>query len=125
MGSWATGTKNELAPRLVEALAGEEVVGAAADGDHTVVWTEAGELYTFGRGYVGMLGHGGQQHEFLPRLVKALAGKKVIGAATGHCHTAVWTEASELFTFGAAGNGKLGHGETKNERVPRLVEVLV
>jgi hypothetical protein len=36
----------------------------------------------------------------VPRLVEALAGKKVVGAAAGFEHTAVWTEAGELFTFG-------------------------
>jgi hypothetical protein len=44
----------------------------------------------------GMLSHGLSQHEFVPRLVEALVGKKVVGAAAGDAHTAVWTEEGEL-----------------------------
>ena len=59
-------------PRLVEALAGEEVIGAAAGSSHTVAWTEEGELFTFGYGNTGKLGHGGVENEHAPRLVEAL-----------------------------------------------------
>jgi len=33
-------------------------------------------------------------NESVPRLVEALAVKKVVGAATGHEHTVVWTQSS-------------------------------
>ena len=40
-----------------------------------------------------------------------------------------WTEEGELFellfTFGAGEDGRLGHGGTQNELVPRQVEALV
>jgi len=98
-------------PRLVEALAGKKVVGAAVGYNHTAVWTAPGELFTFGDGGYGQLGHGGPlvyQTELVPRLAEALAGKKVLGAAAGYFHTAAWTGAGELFTFGAGKDGKLG-----------------
>jgi len=118
------GTQNELVPKLVEALAGKKVVGASARGYHTAVWTKEGELFTFGLGDYGKLGHGAEDHELVPRLVEALAGKKVIGAAAGANHTAVWTDEGELFTFGTGRHGRLGHGGTQNELVPRQVESL-
>ena len=74
---------DELVPRLVEGLAGKKVVGASAGGFHSVVFTEAGELLTCGNGVAGQLGHGGSDNELVPRLVQALAGKKVVGAAAG------------------------------------------
>jgi len=45
------------------------------------------------------LGHGDGEHahELSPRLAGALAGKEVAGAAAGDSHTAVWTDAGELF----------------------------
>jgi len=118
------GEQHESVPRLVEALAGKKVIGASAGYSHTVVWTDEGELFTFGDGKYGELGHGGQQNEVVPRLVEALAGKKVVGAAAGVLYTVVWTEAGELFTFGDGGHGSLGHGGQQNELVPRLVEAL-
>ena len=36
--------EDERAPRLVETLAGNKVIGAVAGTGHTAVWTEAGEL---------------------------------------------------------------------------------
>jgi len=118
------GDQNEHVPRLVEALVGKKVIGVAAGEDHTAVWTEEGELFTFGDGFYVILGHGGKETELVPRLVEALAGKKVIGASAGCTHTAVWTEEGEIFTFGRGSHGKLGHGGQENELVPRLVEVL-
>ena len=66
------GEGTELVPRMIQTLAGKEVIGAAAGGNHTAAWTEEGELFTFGAGHSGRLGHGGDQHESLPRLVEAL-----------------------------------------------------
>jgi len=100
----------------------------------TAVWTEAGELFTFGQGFRGQLGHGGVESERVPRLVEALVGKKVAAAAAavGSDHTVVWTDAGELFTFGDLMKGHvhvdcgmLGHGVQKGEYVPRLVDALV
>ena len=91
-------------PKLVQALAGKKVVGATSGECHTAAWTDEGELFTFGDGRHGKLGHGGTQNEPVPRLVESLAGNKVIGAAAGVDHTAVWSEEGELFTFGEQGN---------------------
>jgi len=86
------GHHEELVPRLVEALVGKKVVGASSRESHTAVWTETGELFTFGAGDNGKLGHGGKGDERVPRLVEALVGKKVVGASAGDEHTAAWTD---------------------------------
>ena len=83
----------------------------------TLAWKEEGELFTFGLGEAGQLGHGEGGIEFEPRLVEALVGKKVIGASAGGQHTAAWTEAGEPFTFG---KGTWGMGWCPDQ--PRLVE---
>jgi alpha-tubulin suppressor-like RCC1 family protein len=64
--------------------------------EHTVVWTEAGELFAFGCGFAGRLGHGGEEEEREPRLVGVLEGKKVVGAAAGDKHTVKWAEPGSL-----------------------------
>jgi RCC1 and BTB domain-containing protein len=115
---------NERVPRLVEALAGKKVVGASAGEQHAVVWTEGGEVYSFGDGHGGKLGHGAHGNERVPRLVEGLAGKKVVGASAGATYTVVWTEGGEVYTFGFGRWGNLGHGGLEDELVPRLVEGL-
>jgi len=119
------GEDTELIPRIIQAFTGKKVIGAAAGIKHTAVWTNAGELFTFGNGIYGQLGHGGQQEELVPKLVSALTENQVIGAAAGGIHTAVWTEAGELFTFGHGYKGMLGHGGEEHELVPRLVETMI
>jgi len=119
------GEESESVPRLVEALAAKKVVGASAGGLHTAAWTDAGELFTFGNGHEGMLGHGGDEDESVPRLVEALAGKKVVGVSAGRGQTVIWTEEAEVFTFGYGWHGALGHGGNENEYVPRLVEAMI
>ena len=42
------GDNAERVPRLVEELADKKVMGGAAGQGHSVVFTEAGELFTFG-----------------------------------------------------------------------------
>jgi alpha-tubulin suppressor-like RCC1 family protein len=104
----------ESVPRLVEALAGKRVAGAAAGQYHSMVWTEGGELHTFGDGYDGALGHGGLLSVFVPRVAYFLfylfAGKRVVGAAAGDIHTVVWTEGGEVYTFGGGIFGSLDLG---------------
>jgi hypothetical protein len=98
-----------------------KLLSVTAGGYITAICTVDGNLFTCGGGThkasgdgLGMgLGHEGAEHaqELSPRLVEALAGKKVVGVSAGNNHTAAWTEAGELFTFGSGLHGKLGHGD--------------
>ena len=66
-----------------------KLLTVAAGWHTTVICNPQGGLFTFGCGTYGVLGHGGEESELVPRLVEALAGKKVVGAAAAHTHTAV------------------------------------
>jgi alpha-tubulin suppressor-like RCC1 family protein len=52
---------------------------------------ESGELYTFGEGKFGRLGHNSERNQLTPRLVEALIGKSVKQVACGGFHTACVT----------------------------------
>ena len=56
---------------------------------HAAVLTSDGEVFTFGYGEYGRLGHGGEDNELVPRRVAALAGKHVTQVSAGSAHTAV------------------------------------
>jgi len=100
-----------------------KLLSVTAGGYITAICTVDGNLFTCGGGThkasgdgLGMgLGHGGREHaqELSPRLIEALAGKKVVGVSVGNNHTAAWTEAGggASFTFGSGLHGKLGHGD--------------
>jgi len=116
--------ETELVPRLIAGvLVGKRVVGVAAGGAHTVVWTDEGKAYSFGNGRDGRLGHGGEEDEYVPRLIEGvLVGKRVVGVSAGSYHTVVWTDEGKAYSFGWGMFGRLGHGSEETELVPRLIE---
>ena len=50
--------RNQPTPIAVSALSNKNVVYLSAGGNHCAAVTEDGELYTWGRGSYGRLGHG-------------------------------------------------------------------
>lgn len=56
-------------PRVIESLRGKEVVDVAAGGAHSACITSAGELYTWGKGRYGRLGHGDSEDQPRPKQV--------------------------------------------------------
>ena len=59
---------------MIEALQGIRIVKVAAGGAHSAAISAEGELYTWGKGRYGRLGHGDSDDQMKPKLVKALAG---------------------------------------------------
>jgi alpha-tubulin suppressor-like RCC1 family protein len=107
--------------RQVESLVGTNVVAVACGARHTLVRTDAGQLYTFGSNWCGQLGLGNAQDEYVPRLVEL--NKKIVGVAAGRFHTVACTETGELYTFGNGSSGQLGHGDNDDCHLARLVEL--
>lgn len=56
-------------PRVIESLRGKEVVSIAAGGAHSACITSNGELYTWGKGRYGRLGHGDSEDQSRPKMV--------------------------------------------------------
>ncbi len=88
---------------------------------HPLAWTDAGELFTWGWGRVGQLGHGSSMNnERVPRRVEAsLIGAKVVGVSCGMYHTMVIADDGALYSFGEGAFTALGHGSTNSELTPR------
>ena len=84
--------------------------------------TEAGAVLSFGDG--GCLGHGDEEHQLTPKVIEALSGERAVAVAAGNGHSLVLTEAGAVFSFGRCGGGQLGHGDTMNQHLPRLIEAL-
>ncbi|NXC32517.1 RPGR regulator, partial [Campylorhamphus procurvoides] len=102
--------KNNRIPQPVLGIM-EKVNKVACGGEHTVVLTET-DVYTFGLGQYGQLGHGTFVFESsVPKSVKHLRKHKIRNIACGENHTAVVAENGLMFTFGDGRHGKLGFGE--------------
>nr|CAD7427834.1 unnamed protein product [Timema monikensis] len=123
-------------PQLVEGLAGKEVTDIAShpDGKHYLALTGDGEVYTWGSGDGGRLGHGDSNSREEPTLVQAMAGKHVVRVACGtihfldvvgpDCSSAAITVSGELYTWGRGNYGRLGHGSSDDYTTPTVVAAL-
>lgn len=115
---------HQYTPKLLERLSSKKVVQLSACGFHTGCLTDNGEVYTWGEGKFGRLGHGAERNCHSPRLVEVLYGKRPSQVACGGFHTAVITEDGRMFTFGGGEHGQLGHGDKVNKVKPTLVQAL-
>ncbi|XP_037077215.1 E3 ubiquitin-protein ligase HERC2-like [Pollicipes pollicipes] len=133
--SWGNGDGGRLghgdcqsleAPALVVALTGKHVTCCSCGSTYSAALTSCGELYTWGRGNYGRLGHGNFEDCHLPTLVQALTGHRVVDVCcgSGDAHTVAVTDAGLVYTWGDGDYGKLGRGGSEGSRVPQLVERL-
>lgn len=84
-------------PYPLPAMAGKTVVSVACGDTHTLVATDTGELWSFGRNQNGQLGLGSIQDSLSPQLVAALQvwapvwlGKRGCACACGQSFGACW-----------------------------------
>ncbi|XP_017164556.1 X-linked retinitis pigmentosa GTPase regulator [Poecilia reticulata] len=98
---------NHRVPQQVQGIMGS-VIQVCCGGEHTVALTEE-DVYTFGRGQYGQLGHGTFEFELhLPKPLERFRNSSARRVACGENHTAVITNAGLLYTFGDGRFGKLG-----------------
>ncbi|TYJ09918.1 hypothetical protein E1A91_A11G172700v1 [Gossypium mustelinum] len=80
---------------------------------HTAAVSEKGEVYTWGLGNMGQLGHSSLQSgdkELLPRRIVALDGICIKDVACGGVHTCALTSKGALYAWGGGQVGQLGLG---------------
>lgn len=118
-------TSDQDEPTYVDALRGVGVQQIACGSGHTVVLTTEGEVYTWGRGDDGRLGHGDNGWKYVPRITNSLSGTTVVQVTCGSYHTAAVTQNGELYTWGGGMYGKLGHSNESGQATPKRVEGLV
>ncbi|EPS59802.1 hypothetical protein M569_15002, partial [Genlisea aurea] len=112
-------------PKLIDALSNTNIELVACGEYHSCAVSLSGDLYTWGDGHFGLLGHGNEVSHWVPKRVNGpLEGIHVSSISCGSWHTAVVTSAGQLFTFGDGTFGVLGHGDTVSVSRPREVESL-
>ncbi|XP_074047744.1 alsin isoform X4 [Macrotis lagotis] len=80
------------------------------------------EVWTWGKGKEGQLGHGDVLPRLQPLCVKCLDGKEVIHLAAGSHHSLALTAKSQVYSWGSNTFGQLGHLDFPTT-VPRLAKV--
>lgn len=108
-----TGWQQTAKPTLVYNTGTMNVMRAACGTRHAALLSRAGELYTWGYGRGGSLGHGTLHSFASPRRVEGSwvkAHDRVLALAASDGCTAAITGDGSLYTWGSGLAGQLGHG---------------
>ncbi|XP_060782469.1 probable E3 ubiquitin-protein ligase HERC6 [Neoarius graeffei] len=120
LGLNRTDIKGRFKVCAVPALRNLGISSISCGAAHTAVMTKAGEVYTFGEGTHGQLGHNSTNNELLPRKVEGIDGPAKQVTCGSH-HTLVLMPSGLLFTFGRDVQGKASGG-TENSLQPVRLE---
>ncbi|XP_049306541.1 RCC1 domain-containing protein 1 [Bactrocera dorsalis] len=76
--------------------------------EHALLLSANGDVYSWGNGFRGQLGHDVLRVEEIPVLIEALAGIKINCIAAGGWHSAAISAFGDLYAWGFNSNGQLG-----------------
>ena len=109
-------------PQLIESLSNESIIKIEAGNNHSMAITELGELYTWGEGIYGQLGHGVNNNEQYPKKVEYFVNKfKIINCVGGAAHTVALTEEGYIFGWGQNDKNQLNLGKIEFINKPYLL----
>ncbi|KAL5810183.1 hypothetical protein ACOSQ4_026751 [Xanthoceras sorbifolium] len=131
------GSRSRWLPhKLSGPLVGVSISKVACGDWHTAILSTSGQLFTYGDGTFGVLGHGDLQSVSQPKEVESLKDLRVKSVACGPWHTAAIVEimadrsksnavGGKLFTWGNGDKGRLGHADGGRKLLPTCVAQLV
>ncbi|EGD73557.1 hypothetical protein PTSG_05264 [Salpingoeca rosetta] len=91
---------------------------------HSMVLDTHGDVWAWGRGGFGQLGHGSIHDEPTPRPVEALQGMCMSMIAAGGWHSLVLSSSGDVYSFGWNNHHQLGRDTTDTPpAVPGLIEL--
>ncbi|XP_039045491.1 uncharacterized protein LOC120185307 isoform X2 [Hibiscus syriacus] len=138
--SWGSGVNYQLGtgnahiqklPCKLDSFHGSKIKLISAAKFHSIAVTARGEVYTWGFGRGGRLGHpdfdihSGQAAVITPRQVTSgLGAHRVKAIAAAKHHTVIATEGGDVFTWGSNREGQLGYTSVDTQPTPRRVSSL-
>ena len=81
-------------------------------------------MYLWGDNVDNVLGVGRYENTKVPQLLVYLLGKEVIKVTCGFRHTLALTKKGEIYSWGYARHGVLGHSNEILKSVPELIKPL-
>ncbi|XP_013699482.2 ultraviolet-B receptor UVR8 isoform X1 [Brassica napus] len=108
-------------PQPIRSLNGIRIIQAALGADRTMLISDAGEVYAFGKDCFSDPGLEVQQTKVIttPQRVKSLTEIFVVQAAIGYHFTAVLSREGRVYTLSWGKDEKLGHGTDLNCLLPQ------
>lgn len=113
-------------PRRVEGL--PPVLQVACGQYHTLVLTEEGEMFSFGRGSrwntASVLGTADTSDATSPRRIVVEGNPRIVQISAGSVHSMARSEGGQVFGFGQGQYGRLGTGGSGAQATPVLLQAL-
>jgi len=97
-----------------------ESTGEASFSNEELV--NAGQVYSFGYGYFGQLGHGDKESTSIPRVISELV--EIVKVACGDTHSFAISKNGVCFSWGGNKYGQLGLGDTRDRLKPAQLDSL-
>jgi len=84
---------------------------------------DTGEVYSWGLGNNGRLGHGDKKNFSVQTLIQSLKGKSVMQIACGWSHSMCLTDDGKVFCWGKGHDGRLGIAIAHDQLLPAQVHL--
>ncbi|KAF8408351.1 hypothetical protein HHK36_007500 [Tetracentron sinense] len=112
--------EEEFRPRQIRSLQDIRIIQAAAGAGRTMLISDAGRVYAFGKDSFGEAEYMFQGTKLVtsPQPVESLKNIFVVQAAIGNFFTAVLSREGRVYTFSWGSNAKLGHQTEPNDQEP-------
>ena len=119
-------TTIKMTPQLIaEIIDGKTIIEISAGAFHSLVLGDMGDVYSFGYGWLGRLGHGDNYSSYRPQKIEHLGGTKIKAISAGGNHSLVLDHAGKVHSFGENGYGQLGLNSTTNKMTPQLIAEII
>ncbi|XVE54814.1 hypothetical protein DITRI_Ditri03aG0112800 [Diplodiscus trichospermus] len=112
-----------LLPKPLESTVPLDAQNISCGNKHAVLVTRQGQIFSWGEGIGGRLGHGVEADVFQPMLISALSESTIGLVACGEFHTCAVTLSGDLYTWGDGYHniGLLGLGTEVSKWTPTKV----
>lgn len=123
-GQLGLGSDIEISePRVIRALEGNKIVAIAAGSEHSLAISSSGEVFSWGCGDDGRLGHKGikaghTRDEFKPRMLRSFEATVIRSASAGQMHSACVSAEGQAYVFGSNRYFQLGQSTDSNAEIP-------
>jgi alpha-tubulin suppressor-like RCC1 family protein len=118
--------EDSLRPVAIEGFGGVRVCWVRIGDREAFAICEHGELFSWGRGVYGILGHGDTENQPLPKRVEALRGVRVSSVSAGWSHALALAEDGVVYAWGENTRlATMGNPSVASELLPKPVPALL
>ena len=107
----------------VESLAGVRVKKVVAGAEFNLALDENGRLFSWGYNNYGQLGNSSKFASGVPKQIQMQGGRLVKDVAAGDNFSLALMETGEVMSWGCGSSGQLGHGNTSDLNMPKILDI--